>query len=209
MSLPFKINTIEKQNESLLKEKGSEFFSYSYPIKSEVEANDILNSLRKKFYDATHHCYAFKLADGTIKYSDDGEPGGTAGIRILNAINHFELNNIIVVVVRYFGGTKLGVGPLGKAYYESALECLKQSKIISQFQKQNVSVKFPFEQSNFVHKILTKYSVKILRTDYTDSPEITCTVKVESADKLITELTTNPSIGIKVNFTDESTFYEI
>ncbi|MBI1937259.1 MAG: YigZ family protein [Ignavibacteriales bacterium] len=209
MQLPFKINTVEKTSEALLKEKGSEFSSYSYPIKTEVEANDLLNSLRKKFYDATHHCYAFKLADGTIKYSDDGEPGGTAGIRILNAINHFDLNNIIVIVVRYFGGTKLGVGPLGKAYYESALECLKQSKIISQFQKQNMSVKFPFEQSNFVHKILTRYSVKILRTDYTDSPGITCTVKIESSDKLITELTTNPSIGIKVNFVDESTFYEI
>ena len=209
MQLPFKINTVEKTSEALLKEKGSEFFSYSYPIKTEVEANDLLNSLRKKFYDATHHCYAFKLSDGTIKYSDDGEPGGTAGIRILNAINHFDLNNIIVIAVRYFGGTKLGVGPLGKAYYESALECLKQSKIISQFQKQNMSVKFPFEQSNFVHKILIRYSVKILRTDYTDSPRITCTVKIESSDKLITELTANPSIGIKVNFVDESTFYEI
>lgn len=209
MQFPFKINAVEKPNDTLLKEKGSEFFSYLYPIKSEVEANDILNSLRKKFYNATHHCFAYKLSDGTIKYSDDGEPSGSAGIRILNAINHFELNNLIVIVVRYFGGTKLGVGPLGKAYYESALECLKQSKVITQFLKQTAIVKFPFEQSNFVHRILSRYSAKILKTEYADSPEIHCTVKAEIAGKLVSELTANPSIGITVNFLDESTFYEV
>ncbi|MDZ7765436.1 MAG: YigZ family protein [Melioribacteraceae bacterium] len=97
------------------------FIGYAAPCKNDEEAEQILEGKKKQYYDATHNCYAYKILPESIKYLDDGEPSGTAGIRILNAIQHFDLTNLIVISTRYFGGTKLGVGPLGKAYYNSAL----------------------------------------------------------------------------------------
>ena len=126
--LPDKIKTIIKDSEFRFKEKGSVFIGLSFPINSEEDAESFLLSVRKKYYDATHHCYSYKLTDGTFKYSDAGEPNGTAGIRIYNAQNHFDLTGILTIIVRYFGGVKLGVGPLGKAYYETAYQNLKSSE---------------------------------------------------------------------------------
>ena len=122
--------TIGSFNETTLKEKSSVFNAQAYPVENEEDALQIVEKTKKKYYDATHHCYAYKLTGNKIKYSDAGEPSGTAGIRILNAINHFNMQNILVIVIRYFGGTKLGVGPLGKAYYNSVIQTLKSSRII-------------------------------------------------------------------------------
>ena len=127
---PEQIKTIEKFSQKNYKEKGSEFIGRVYHVEQEKEIVETLNKLKKKYYNATHHCYAYKLLNGKIKYSDDGEPGGSAGIRILKAIEHFDLVNQLVVVTRYFGGTKLGVGPLGKAYYTSAYDVLERSEIV-------------------------------------------------------------------------------
>ncbi len=129
LRLPSIIKTPESESEFKLKEKGSSFISISGPIENEKEANTFLNSIRKKYYNASHHCFSYKLADGQFRYSDDGEPNGTAGIRIYNSQNYFGLTNLITVVVRYFGGTKLGVGPLGKAYYKSSSQNLASSTI--------------------------------------------------------------------------------
>ena len=111
------IKTIKKSAEVKFKEKGSLFLSKSYNITNVENVEDILNNLKKEFFDATHRCFAYRLNSvstaNNFRYSDDGEPSGTAGIRILNAIDHFELQNCLIAVIRYFGGTKLGVGPLG------------------------------------------------------------------------------------------------
>src|ERR1035437_8880518 len=125
MSIIKPIRSIEGFTEAGIKEKGSAFTGQAYFMSDSDECVKKLNKIIKQFYDATHHCYCYKLNSGEAKYSDNGEPSGTAGIRILNAIEHFDLTDILVVVIRYFGGTKLGVGPLGKAYYESALNVLK------------------------------------------------------------------------------------
>lgn len=125
------IQTIEQQHETKFKEKGSLFIGQVYPVNSVEEAEEFLTSVRKKFYDATHHCYAYRIMENDSKYSDDGEPNGTAGIRIANAINHFELTNLLVISIRYYGGTKLGVGPLGKAYYQSAYDTLSEMEIVT------------------------------------------------------------------------------
>ena len=95
-----KIKSITKFTETKFKEKGSQFIGQAYPVQKEEEAQELLESIRKKYYDATHHCYCYNIFESVNKYSDDGEPSGTAGIRILNAINHFELTNILVVSIR-------------------------------------------------------------------------------------------------------------
>ena len=116
MNYPEKILTLDNFAEVTYKEKSSVFRGQVYHCETDNEAANILAQTKKKYYDATHHCFAFKLITEKFKYSDDGEPNGTAGIRILNAIEHFDLINVMVVITRYYGGTKLGFGPLGKAY---------------------------------------------------------------------------------------------
>ncbi|MDY0082235.1 MAG: YigZ family protein, partial [Ignavibacteriaceae bacterium] len=128
--LPEQIKTIKEYRQNSFKEKSSEFLAIVYPVENVSAAQDYLQEIRKKYYDASHHCYSYKIKTGEQKYSDDGEPNGTAGIRILNAIEHFGLTGILLFVVRYFGGIKLGVGQLGKAYYNASIGVFEHSEII-------------------------------------------------------------------------------
>lgn len=183
------ITIVEGFSEHIFKEKGSIFTGQVFPITNSDEAKNILKDVKKKYYDATHHCYAFKCANGDSKFSDDGEPSGTAGIRLLSAITHFDLTNVLIVVIRYFGGTKLGVGPLGKAYYLSAMEALEQSKKVVKFPAQKVSLNFSFEMVNTVYKLLDEHAIKILRTDYSDSVSLSVIIKTEIVEQIKAALT--------------------
>src|SRR5690554_3407698 len=168
--------SIKGFSEFILKEKSSEFIAHSYPVETEEEFLNLLNETRKKFYDATHHCYGIKLINGYLKFSDDGEPGGTAGARILNAIDHYELNNIAVIVIRYFGGTKLGVGPLGKAYYNSAAMCLGSAKKIIKKLYHKFFIHSDFEMISHVYRYLENHHAKILKTDYSSEVKLECLI---------------------------------
>jgi uncharacterized YigZ family protein len=169
------IRSIEGFTEAGIKEKGSAFTGQAYFISDSDECVKKLNEIRKQFYDATHHCYCYKLNSGETKYSDNGEPSGTAGIRILNAIEHFDLTDIMVVVIRYFGGIKLGVGPLGKAYYESALNVLKCSQIIVKNPYQKVSITTNFDKMGHVFRLLSTFNAKKITSDYKENlVDITC-----------------------------------
>ncbi len=183
MERKYKILTIDTFIEEKLKEKGSQFIAQCYPVTDESIAQQILDEIKKKYYDATHHCFAYKLIGGVFKYSDDGEPSGTAGLRILNAIDHFSLTNIIVVVIRYFGGTKLGVGPLGKAYYNSSLEALQKSRIIEKTFYNKIFVKVSFQKISSVHHVINNFDVKLKNTNYKDDVTFEISVKINEIDK--------------------------
>lgn len=189
MDLPEKIKTIQQPSEFKLKEKGSLFLSLSEPVQTEEEALNFLQKIRKQYYDATHHCYSYKFQNGHFKYSDDGEPNGTAGIRIYNAQNHFEVTNIVTVVIRYFGGTKLGVGPLGKAYYDSAIECLSCSLIESKELFYKIEIHYDFALSKTVHHFVNKFKLIISKNDFDDKPKMTCFVKPSIQSDFTNELT--------------------
>ncbi len=183
-----KYNTIRDFNETTLKEKSSIFTAQVYPIESEDDAIKILERTKKKYYDATHHCYAYKLLNNQIKYSDDGEPNGTAGVRILNAINHFNLHKILVIVIRYFGGTKLGVGPLGKAYYNSAIQALENSLIIEKIGYKKISITADLNQINNIYHIIDQFKGKINKSDYANDVKIECLVSLEKVEQFITNI---------------------
>jgi uncharacterized YigZ family protein len=206
VKLPDKIKTIIKESEFRLKEKGSLFISLSFPVKSEEEAGLHLNSIRKKYYDAAHHCYSYKLTDGTFKYSDAGEPNGTAGIRIYNAQNHFELTSIITIVVRYFGGIKLGVGPLGKAYYETTYQNLKTSEIEERILHKYIQLKFDYDRTKSVHHLISKYQILIEESIFDSAPVMNCFIPAVQIEKFIFELKENFNANIKVIISDESKF---
>lgn len=194
------IKTVKNFNEFTLKEKSSEFIAKVYPVESEQQALDGLQNIRKKYFDATHHCFAYRINYDLTKFSDDGEPKGTAGIRILNAIDHFDLIDVLVIVVRYFGGTKLGIGPLGKAYYNASLGVLNQSQIVKLSLYQLIEITSDFSNINHVHRLINQYSAIISSSDFNDKATINCLIKPSFIDKITYELTNLSSgqIVIKV-----------
>ncbi len=197
------IKTIKEKSESKFKEKESLFIGLAFPAESSEEAENILGSIRKKYYDATHHCYAYKIHGETEKYSDDGEPSGTAGLRLLNAINHFDLTNVLVVSVRYYGGKKLGVGPLGKAYYRSGIETLEAATIIEKKEYYKISITYDYNQTKNVHHFLQKYEAIIKENKFEENPVILALVRAEVYDNFYSELFAASNRSVKIEKINE------
>jgi uncharacterized YigZ family protein len=194
MNLPEEIKTIDDFNEVSNVINKSSFIAQVYPVLFENEVKEYLAKAKKKYYDASHHCYAFKLADGTIRYSDAGEPNGTAGLRILNAIEHFNLSNQLIIISRIFGGVKLGVGPLGKAYYESASKLINDSRIREKHLFQKAEISATFDQVSVIHRILTNHKSTVTDSKYGEGIKLFCLLKsgeIESISKKISELGKN------------------
>jgi len=195
------IKTIINKSEFQFKEKSSLFIGYLFPIQNLNEVESILSEIRKKHYDATHNCYAYKFIDKeSFKYSDDGEPNGTAGIRILNAINHYNLSNVLVISTRYFGGTKLGVGPLGKAYYNSAIGAIENAEIVTKKKYSKILICFGYENISNVHHFITTYKVQNISNLFNQTPQIECLIKPEFIQNLNENLLaiSNGKIEIKI-----------
>lgn len=193
------IKTIKDFRSASTKEKGSEFIAIVFPVDNEELALNQLKEIRKKYYDASHYCYAYKFNNSDSKYSDDGEPSGTAGVRILNAIDHFELLDVLVVVVRYFGGTKLGVGPLGRAYYSASIEVLRQSNTVKQTLFQLVWIETEFNHISQIHRTISNYSGIIADSEFTNKARFKCYIKPSDLVKINIDLSnlTNGKILIQ------------
>lgn len=157
--------TIEKPSiETLFKEKGSKFFGYAFPISSEEDVKIILENLKNQHHTARHFCYAYQLGilEKRVRVNDDGEPSNSAGMPIYGQIQAFELTNILVVSVRYFGGTKLGVGGLMSAYKISAQQALEASKIIEKTIDEYFQVSFNYDLMNKVLRIIKEHDVFLI-----------------------------------------------
>lgn len=189
MNLPDKIKTIDEFRKVTTTVKKSNFIAQVYSISSEEEFKSHLTKAKKKYFEASHHCYAYKLVNGNVRYSDAGEPSGTAGLRILNAIEHFSLANQVVIVSRIFGGIKLGVGPLGKAYYQSAFEVLNQSKITTKHLFQKAYISSEIEQISLIHRILTNHKSIIIESDYQQTLKLSCLIKSTEIESVAQKLT--------------------
>lgn len=177
MGYPNNITTILRESEFILKEKGSQFIAISRPFEALKEIEEYLFAIKKNYYDASHHCFSYKLSSGFQKYSDAGEPNGTAGIRIFNAQNHFGVTNVLTVVVRYFGGVKLGVGPLGNAYYEAAFQSLSSAPKEEKILFQRAEIKYPYDQVQQIHHFISKFGLIIESNSYEDQPTLFCYVR--------------------------------
>lgn len=156
--------TIEKQTEGLYKEKGSRFIAFAYPVTTEDEIRAIVAGLKEKYYDARHHCYAWRLGAAKLLFrtNDDGEPSSTAGKPILGQIQSNDLTNILIVVIRYFGGIKLGVPGLINAYREAAADALQQAVIIEKTVDEQFRIRFSYLVMNDVMKIIKEESPEVL-----------------------------------------------
>ena len=176
--------TIQAPAHIIFKDKGSKFLAFAYPIENEKQIKDILILLKKEHPTANHHCYAYITgADKAhTRANDDGEPSYTAGKPILGQIQSNDLTNILIVVVRYFGGTLLGVSGLIAAYKTSASEVIKNAIIIEKQILFKYSIQFPFEQLNEVMKLLKLLDCKIQNQVFDISCAITFSVRKANSE---------------------------
>lgn len=198
--------TLKGITENKTQVKGSVFYCYSNPVQNLDEAHSILEDLKEKYYDASHLCYALSLTDNTVRYSDSGEPSGTAGIKIFNAIKHFNLKNVLVIVIRYFGGTKLGIGPLGKAYYNAAYSNLDTAEKLKMKKYIHLTVTSDFEFTGSIYRLASLYGLKITNMVFSEVVVMDIMVLSENCPKLVEELKniSNGRIQIK---TIENVFF--
>lgn len=176
--------TIDKPVEIIYKDKGSKFITYAYHVTNEQQIKDILTQLKKEHHTANHHCYAYRLGPDKQVYraNDDGEPNNTAGKPILGQIQSADLTDVFIVVVRYFGGTLLGVSGLINAYKTSAAEVIKAATIVEKQIMFYYSVSFPFEQMNEVMKILKQSDCKINNQLFDNDCQIEFTVRKANSE---------------------------
>ena len=168
MSSNSSYKTLLEASSGVYKEKGSKFYSYAYPIDSETDVKIFLQKIKKEHHSARHHCFAYVIGkDGTkFRANDDGEPSGTAGKPILGQINSNSLTNILIIVVRYFGGTLLGTSGLIRAYRAAAAHAIQNGKIIIRTIKKQILIKFPYPLINEVMKVLKEGSYKPIEQEF-------------------------------------------
>ena len=157
--------TIEKpSDEVLFKEKNSKFFGYAFPIQSENEIKEILDQLKKQHYTARHWCYAYQIGTKTKIYraNDDGEPNNSAGMPIYGQIQSFDVTNVLVVVVRYFGGVKLGVGGLVTAYKTGAQMALETAEIVEKTINTHFFIRFDYKNMNKVMRVIKEKNLNVI-----------------------------------------------
>lgn len=168
--------TLSRDSEGFYKEKGSKFLAFACKVCDEEEVKEILSELKKKYYDARHYCYAYVLGENGDRHraNDDGEPGHSAGDPILGQIRSHELTDTLIVVVRYFGGTKLGVGGLMNAYKTAAGDAIAQNSIIEIPITSALDLEFEYKSMNIVMKMIKDYDLEIL----SQTLEISCKMKL-------------------------------
>ena len=187
----FSFKTIESPVENtLLKEKGSKFIGFAFPVNNEEELKTALEKIRSEHPKATHHCYAFRMGMNGENYraNDDGEPSGSAGLPIYNQLLANEITNALVISVRYYGGTKLGVSGLVKAYKESAKITLEEALIITRELETTVEIQFNFNQQNLIFTLLSKYEAKVLQFDAQEKCIVTASLKLSQKESISEKL---------------------
>ena len=161
---------VERDAEFVLRERGSKFFAFVYGVKSDLEVKEKLEGLKRQYPDATHHCYAWVMgARGEAqRANDDGEPGNSAGRPILRSILSVGVTNVLVVVVRYFGGTLLGIPGLIESYGGAAESALRAAGRSEKFIEENYEISSAFEHEQEIHRLIAKYGARVLGSEYTE-----------------------------------------
>lgn len=199
--MPHEYKTIEKPVENvLLKEKGSKFIGFAFPVNNEDELKIALDQIKAEHPKATHHCYAFRMGLNGENYraNDDGEPSGSAGLPIYNQLLANEITNTLVIVVRYYGGTKLGVSGLVKAYKESAKLILEEANIINKELETEIEIGFNFNQQNLIFTLLSKFDGKVLNFDSQETATISARIKTKHLDVITESLANLQNVTCKV-----------
>ncbi|MFC2124634.1 IMPACT family protein [Bacteroidota bacterium] len=190
--------SISTESSGQYKEKGSKFLSFAFPVESEEEIKIKIDGLKKLYHDARHHCYAYMLTpdQSVFRANDDGEPKHSAGDPILNQIKSFNLSDTLIIVVRYFGGTKLGIPGLINAYKTAAHEALNNNKIIKKIVSEQINVFFSYEVMNDVMRLTREPEIKILKQQFTDKCYVHLSVRKSLSNHIRNRLSNIKSVTI-------------
>ena len=200
------MKTIKESYYNELIIKKSKFITNIYPIKDEDMCKDILKDIKKKYYDATHNCYAYIIGDNIMKASDDGEPAKTAGMPMLEALKDKSLTNVLVIVTRYFGGTLLGKPGLVKAYRDSVYEIINKCKIYNIIDGGKYRINLSYEEYNN----LTKLSfINIITSSFTNDVIVDFSIKLNEKDTLIEKLEKNKIRTNSLSYLEKCYFEEL
>ncbi len=197
----FSFHTIQDFAEGQYKELGSKFLAFAYPVQSEVEIKAKIEVLKKKYFDATHHCFAWVLgADKTrLRAFDDGEPNHSAGDPILGQIRTRDLTNVLVVVVRYYGGVKLGVGGLIQAYKLAAEVALSNASIIKQDVTEFLSLRYPYDETPEVMRLIKDFELRISKQEYVEDCLLEAEVTARNKNNLMKKVDLLNALGHKIS----------
>ncbi len=193
-------HTLESTSEGCYKEKMSKFLAFAVPVSDAAEAKEVIASYQKKYHDARHVCWAYMTGASRLDFqcSDNGEPSGTAGKPILGQINSFNLTNVVIVVVRYFGGIKLGTGGLIVAYREAAREAISAGRIIECHEQSTITFTFPYMVMNDVMRAVKDPEVRIVSQNFDNSCEMTITIRADYADALSARLSDISGVSLHI-----------
>ena len=182
--------SIEAPAEGLFKDNGSRFIALAYPVETEAEVKEILQGLRREYHDARHHCYAFRLGyrGDVFRASDDGEPSGSAGRPILGQIDAAGLSDVLVVVVRYFGGIKLGIPGLIRAYKTSTADALTRARTVPKTACRRFRLHFGYLSMNKVMKVLKELRLPQEAQDFGESCSLETRVRLSEVDTFLEKL---------------------
>lgn len=192
--------TLEINSEGFFKDRGSKFIGLAFPVYSEDEIKEIQKKIRNDYHDARHHCFAWRLGADKEHYrvSDDGEPSNSAGMPIFGQIQSFDLTNILIVVVRYFGGTKLGVPGLINAYRTASSEAIKNGFVIEKTVNQIFEIVFEYVDMNDVMTVLKEEQLEQFNQNF----ELTCSLRVKirlnDAEKLKSRIEKIETVKVKI-----------
>jgi uncharacterized YigZ family protein len=192
--------TLREPTQGIYKEKGSKFISFAYPVSSETDIKGKLEILKKEFFDARHHCYAWMVGPEKQKYRafDDGEPNHSAGDPILGQIRAKGITDVLVVVVRYFGGVKLGVGGLITAYKTAAEDALSKGTIIEKEIMEEVIISFDYQNTSEIMRLLKDLDIKIMQQDFHESSTIKTLLPLKQREKFMEKIVLMKAIGRSV-----------
>ena len=190
--------TINKQSEGFFKDRSSKFYSFAFPVKTEDDIVEFRAKIRKEYYDARHHVYAYRLGADlkTFRASDDGEPSNSSGPPILGKIRSYKLTDILIIVVRYFGGTKLGISGLINAYGTAAEEAIKNANIIIKTITKQLTIKFEYPQMNDVMRIIKDNDLKIAKQNFQISCEIVLDIPLSSFERYLETFKKNHKLEV-------------
>lgn len=191
--------TLASSSEAVYREKMSKFMAFAVPVTSVAEAKGVIARFQKEYFDARHVCWAYMLGTARTDFqsNDNGEPSGTAGKPILGQINSFGLTNIVIVVVRYFGGIKLGTPGLTAAYREAARMAISEGEIVECHEQARISLTFSYMAMNDVMKLVKQPGVSVLSQQFDNLCAMTLAIRADDAPALRARLLNIPSVGIE------------
>jgi uncharacterized YigZ family protein len=196
----YTFRTIQQPAEGLYKEKGSRFLAFAYPVTDEIGVREALEALKKKYYDARHHCFAWVLGPEKKHFRafDDGEPNHSAGDPILGQIRSKDLTDVLVVVVRYFGGTKLGVGGLISAYKIATREALNQTIVVEREVLDTVTLTYGYEATPEAMKLVKEFDLSVQEQVFETQCLLRATMPLRVREAFIEKLNLLTALGVQI-----------